>query len=65
VVHGTTGWAGSADAALSSVPAAGWDAATVYVVLVLPEDRTARRRLDTVRSTIDTTLPAGKVAVRR
>jgi transcriptional regulator with XRE-family HTH domain len=43
----------------------GWDAATVSVVLVLPNDRTARRRLAAVGATIRTALPDGNVPIRR
>jgi hypothetical protein len=43
----------------------GWDAATVSVLLVLPDDRTARRRLAAVAATIGTVLPTGNVAIRR
>jgi transcriptional regulator with XRE-family HTH domain len=43
----------------------GWEAGSVSVVLVLPEDRTARRRLAAVGGTIRTALPSGNIAIRR
>lgn len=45
--------------------ARGWEAATVSVLLVLPEDRTARRRLEAVSATIQSALPQRNVAIRR
>ncbi len=43
----------------------GWDARSVTRLLVLPNDRTARRRLGAHAATIGATLPAGTVEVRR
>lgn len=42
-----------------------WQVRTVARLLVLPNDRTARRRIDTYASTFDTALPARTIAVRR
>lgn len=43
----------------------GWQPGAVSAVLVLPDDRTSRRRVSWHRSTFDTVLPARTVAVRR
>jgi transcriptional regulator with XRE-family HTH domain len=43
----------------------GWHANTVSRILVLPEDRTARRRVEQHASTFATALPSRTVAVRR
>jgi len=43
----------------------GWHVRTVSRLLVLPDDRTARRRVEQHASTFDATLPARSVAVRR
>ena len=43
----------------------GWVARTVSRLLVLPDDRTSRRRIDRHRATFETALPARTVAVRR
>ena len=43
----------------------GWRAATVSRLLVLPDDRTARRRVDTHAATLAAALPARTRAVRR
>ncbi len=43
----------------------GWRAGSVSRLLVLPEDRTARRRIVALKATFDTALPARTVAVRR
>jgi transcriptional regulator with XRE-family HTH domain len=43
----------------------GWQVTAVARVLVLPDDRTARRRVATHRATFDHALPAGTVAVKR
>jgi transcriptional regulator with XRE-family HTH domain len=43
----------------------GWVARTVSRLLVLPDDRTSRRRVDQYRATFETALPARTVAVRR
>jgi transcriptional regulator with XRE-family HTH domain len=43
----------------------GWDAGSVTRLLVLPNDRTARRRLEAHAATIGAALPAGTVEVRR
>jgi len=43
----------------------GWQAANVSRLLVLPDDRTARRRVDRHRITFDAVLPARTAAVRR
>jgi transcriptional regulator with XRE-family HTH domain len=43
----------------------GWRATTVGTLLVLPEDRTARRRVETHRATLEAALPARTRAVRR
>jgi transcriptional regulator with XRE-family HTH domain len=43
----------------------GWVARTVSRLLVLPDDRTSRRRVDRHRATFETVLPARTVAVRR
>ena len=43
----------------------GWDPVTISAVLVLPDDRTARRRLAAVAATLASTLPARTVEVRR
>jgi hypothetical protein len=43
----------------------GWDPATVSVLLVLAEDRTARRRIDAVAATVRSVLPDSNVASRR
>ena len=42
----------------------GWIATSVSRLLVLPDDRTARRRVDFHRATFETVLPARTVAVR-
>jgi len=43
----------------------GWDAALVARLLVLPEDRTARRRVEEHRATFRRVYPLGNAAVRR
>ncbi len=43
----------------------GWIARTVSRLLVLPDDRTSRRRVDQHRTTLEAALPARTVAVRR
>jgi transcriptional regulator with XRE-family HTH domain len=43
----------------------GWVARTVSRLLVLPDDRTSRRRVDQYRATFETALPTRTVAVRR
>lgn len=43
----------------------GWPTGPVARLLVLPEDRTARRRLDVFAATFDRALPARNVEVRR
>jgi transcriptional regulator with XRE-family HTH domain len=43
----------------------GWTAGAVSCLLVLPDDRTARRRLDRFEATIGSSLPARSLAVRR
>jgi hypothetical protein len=43
----------------------GWVAKSVSRLLVLPDDRTARRRVDLHRATFETVLPARTVAVRQ
>jgi len=43
----------------------GWRIGTVSRLLVLPDDRTARRRVDTHAATLDAALPARTRAVRR
>lgn len=43
----------------------GWRPSSVSRVLVLPDDRTARRRVASHTATFDVTLPARTVAVRR
>lgn len=43
----------------------GWHARTVTRLLVLPDDRTARRRVAALGRTFDTALPARTVEVRR
>lgn len=43
----------------------GWDPRSVTRLLVLPNDRTARRRIEAHAATIGATLPAATVAVRR
>ncbi len=43
----------------------GWVARTISRLLVLPDDRTSRRRVDRHRATFETVLPARTVAVRR
>jgi hypothetical protein len=43
----------------------GWATTSVSRVLILPDDRTARRRLAQVRATFDRALPARTVTVRR
>ncbi|TAK02084.1 MAG: XRE family transcriptional regulator [Chloroflexota bacterium] len=43
----------------------GWRAATVSRLLVLPENRTARRRIASVGATFDRALPARSVEVKR
>jgi transcriptional regulator with XRE-family HTH domain len=43
----------------------GWRIASVSRVLVLPDDRTARRRIETHRATVDAVLPARTRDVRR
>lgn len=43
----------------------GWDARTVTRLLVLSDERTARRRVDTHAATFETALPARTVEVRR
>lgn len=45
--------------------ARGWAAASVTRLLVLPDDRTARRRIDAYATTFRTALPARTVEVRR
>jgi transcriptional regulator with XRE-family HTH domain len=45
--------------------ARGWPSTTVSRVLVLPDDRTARRRLDSHAATFRSTFPARTVEVRR
>ena len=42
-----------------------WAASTVTRLLVLPDDRTARRRVDALAATFQSTLPARTVQVRR
>jgi transcriptional regulator with XRE-family HTH domain len=42
----------------------GWSASTVNRLLVLPDDRTARRRVDAHDATFRTALPARTVAIR-
>ena len=42
----------------------GWSVASVTKVLVLPEDRTARRRIETHAATIQAALPARTAAMR-
>jgi len=43
----------------------GWQVTSVSRILVLPDDRTARRRLEQHRATFDATLPSRTVEVRR
>jgi transcriptional regulator with XRE-family HTH domain len=43
----------------------GWRPAAVARLLVLPDDRTARRRVEASSATLDAALPARTVAVRR
>lgn len=43
----------------------GWDVRSVSRLLVLPEDRTARRRLDQFAATIDQVMPLRTRAIRR
>jgi transcriptional regulator with XRE-family HTH domain len=43
----------------------GWSATSVTRLLVLPDDRTARRRVDALTATFHAALPARTVAVRR
>lgn len=43
----------------------GWNVRTVARVLVLPDDRTARRRIESHAATFDVALPARTVEVRR
>ncbi len=43
----------------------GWQATSVSRLLVLPEDRTARRRVAEHSTTFETTFPARNVAVKR
>jgi hypothetical protein len=43
----------------------GWEVGTVTRLLVLPDDRTARRRVDTFATTFATALPARTAEVRR
>jgi hypothetical protein len=43
----------------------GWDPAVVARLLVLPEDRTARRRIEEHRATFRRAYPLGNAAVRR
>jgi len=43
----------------------GWSVASVSRVLVLPEDRTARRRIESHAATVDQVMPLRTVAVRR
>lgn len=43
----------------------GWRVKTVSRLLVVPDDRTARRRVDAFRTTFATALPARTVAVRQ
>jgi transcriptional regulator with XRE-family HTH domain len=43
----------------------GWNALTVSRVLVLPDDRTSRRRVETHKSTFDTALPLRTVDIKR
>ncbi len=45
--------------------ARGWKVASVSRVLVLPDDRTARRRIETHAATIDQLMPLRTAAVRR
>jgi len=45
--------------------ARGWRVASVSRLLVLPDDRTARRRVDERAATLDTVLPERTVAMRR
>jgi Holliday junction resolvase-like predicted endonuclease len=45
--------------------ARGWSVASVSRVLVLPDDRTARRRIESHATTIDQVMPLRTVAVRR
>ncbi len=45
--------------------ARGWRVASVSRVLVLPDDRTARRRIESHATTIDQVMPLRTVAVRR
>ena len=51
--------------ALAVARGRGWQATSVSRLLVLPDDRTARRRVDRHRMTFDTVLPARTAAVRR
>jgi transcriptional regulator with XRE-family HTH domain len=51
--------------ALAVARGRGWQASSVSRLLVLPDDRTARRRVDRHRMTFDTVLPARTAAVRR
>lgn len=43
----------------------GWQVRTVTRLLILPDDRTARRRVDTYATTFSTALPARTAEVRR
>jgi transcriptional regulator with XRE-family HTH domain len=43
----------------------GWNAASVTRLLVLPSDRTARRRVESHSATIQSALPAGTLEIRR
>jgi transcriptional regulator with XRE-family HTH domain len=49
----------------SQIAREGWVVRSVSRLLVLPEDRTARRRVQQHAATVDATLPARSVAVRR
>jgi transcriptional regulator with XRE-family HTH domain len=51
--------------ALALARGRGWQATSVSRLLVLPDDRTARRRVDRHRMTFDAVLPARTAAVRR
>jgi transcriptional regulator with XRE-family HTH domain len=51
--------------ALALAHGRGWQATSVSRLLVLPDDRTARRRVDRHRMTFDAVLPARTAAVRR
>jgi transcriptional regulator with XRE-family HTH domain len=43
----------------------GWDVTSVTRLLVLPDDRTARRRVETHAATINASLPARTIEIRR